>query len=149
VARAVEEGHEIGVHGWRDRPCRRLALDDFVGDLRRSRAALAAHGPAGLYRPGSGLIRRDQRAALRALGQRCVLGSAYVLDGGLPQGRPLAAALARLAAPGAILIAHEGRGRAAAPRMIEDLLRRLRARGLEATTVGDLLAGGPGRRRSG
>ena len=140
VGRAVAEGHEIGNHGWRDRPCRRLALPTFLDDLRRAHAVLSAHAPVSLMRPGSGLIRRDQRRALPGLGYRCVLGSAYLLDAHLPQGRPLAAGLARLAAPGAILIAHEGPGRAGAADMLASLLGRLRARGLAATTVGDLLS---------
>ena len=62
VGRAVAEGHEIGNHGWRDRPCRRLALPTFLDDLRRAHAVLSAHAPVSLMRPGSGLIRRDQRA---------------------------------------------------------------------------------------
>ena len=140
VGRAVAEGHEIGNHGWRDRPCRRLALPTFLDDLRRAHAVLSAHAPVSLMRPGSGLIRRDQRRALPGLGYRCVLGSAYLLDAHLPQGRLVAAGLALLAAPGAILIAHEGPGRAGAADMLASLLGRLRARGLAATTVGDLLS---------
>jgi peptidoglycan/xylan/chitin deacetylase (PgdA/CDA1 family) len=139
VDRAVAEGHELGNHGWRDRPTRRLPLPAFVDDLRRTHAVLSAHAPVSLMRPGSGLIRRDQRDALPGLGYRCVLGSAYLLDAQLPQGRRLAGALARLAAPGAIVILHEGAGRIRAPAMVAALLERLAARGLAATTVGDLL----------
>jgi peptidoglycan/xylan/chitin deacetylase (PgdA/CDA1 family) len=142
VARAVAEGHELGNHGWRDRPARGLPLAAFADDLRRTHAVLAEHAPVRLMRPGSGLIRRDQRAALPGLGYRCVLGSAYLWDAQLPQGPRLAAALARLGAPGAIVILHEGPGRARAPAMLGALLERLAARGLAATTVGDLLSGG-------
>jgi peptidoglycan/xylan/chitin deacetylase (PgdA/CDA1 family) len=148
AGRAVAEGHELGNHGWRDRPSRRLPLHAFVDDLRRTHAVLGAHAPVRLMRPGSGLIRRDQRAALPALGYRCVLGSAYLIDAQLPQGPRLAAALARLAAPGAIVILHEGEGRTRAPAMLAALLERLAARGLTATTVGDLLRQSPGDGRS-
>ena len=139
VDRAVAEGHELGNHGWRDRPTRRLPLPAFVDDLRRTHAVLSAHAPVSLMRPGSGLIRRDQREALPGLGYRCVLGSAYLPDAQLPQGPRLAGALAGLAAPGAIVILHEGAGRIGAPAMVAALLARLAARGLAATTVGDLL----------
>jgi peptidoglycan/xylan/chitin deacetylase (PgdA/CDA1 family) len=137
--RAVAEGHELGNHGWRDRPTRRLPLPAFVDDLRRTHAVLSAHAPVSLMRPGSGLIRRDQRDALPDFGYRCVLGSAYLLDAQLPQGPRLAAALARLAVPGGIVILHEGPGRTRAPSMVAALLERLAARGLAVTTVGDLL----------
>ncbi len=137
--RAVAEGHELGNHGWRDRPAHRLPLPAFADDMRRTHAVLAAHAPVRFMRPGSGLIRRDQRAALPGLGYRCVLGSAYLWDAQLPQGPRLGAALARLAAPGAIVIVHEGPGRTRAPAMVAALLERLAARGLAATTVADLL----------
>jgi peptidoglycan-N-acetylglucosamine deacetylase len=144
VGRAVAEGHELGNHQWRDRPCRALPLPEFVEDLERTHEVLSRHAPVGLMRPASGLIRRDQRAALRERGYRCVLGSVYLLDAHLRQGRWLAAAMARLAAPGAILVLHEGPGRGRSPRMLAALISSLRARGLEPTTVGELLGpGGP------
>jgi peptidoglycan/xylan/chitin deacetylase (PgdA/CDA1 family) len=139
VRRAVAEGHELGNHQWEDRPCRRLPLPGFEVDLQRTHEVLAAHAPVHLMRPGSGLIRRDQRAALSARGYRCVLGSVYPFDAHLPQGARLARRVVRRASPGAIVILHEGRPeRAGVLEMLAVVLAGLRARGLEATTVSDL-----------
>jgi peptidoglycan/xylan/chitin deacetylase (PgdA/CDA1 family) len=139
VARIVEEGHELGNHQWEDRPCRRLPLAAFVDDLRRTHEVLSEHAPVDLMRPGSGLIRADQREALPALAYRCVLGSVYPLDAHLPQGRALGALAARCAGPGDVLILHEGpRRRTGVVAMLDAALGRLRARGLEATTLAEL-----------
>ena len=143
VARIVDEGHELGNHQWEDRPCRRLPLAAFVDDLRRTHEILSEHAPVDLMRPASGLIRADQREALPALGYRCILGSVYPLDAHLPQAPALGALAARWAGPGDILILHEGpRRRAGVVAVLDAAIRRLRARGLQATTLAELLTPG-------
>ena len=92
---------------------------------------LAEHAPVDLMRPGSGLIRRDQRELLRERGYRCALGSVYPFDAHLPAGRWLVADVLRRARPGAILILHEGRPeRSPVVGMLHRLLSGLRARSL-------------------
>ena len=141
VARLVAEGHELGNHGWDDRPSRVLPPAEFEADLMSAHEVLAEHAPVALMRPGSGLIGAEQRRALRDRGYRCVLGSVYPLDAHLPQGPALGALVARWARPGDIVILHEGpRSRARVVAMLGAALRGLRRRGLEVTTVGDLLA---------
>ncbi|MBE7323084.1 polysaccharide deacetylase family protein [Nocardioides sp. Y6] len=44
VARIVDAGHEVGLHGWRHTSPRMLEVDTLRADLDRSRAALAAAG---------------------------------------------------------------------------------------------------------
>jgi peptidoglycan/xylan/chitin deacetylase (PgdA/CDA1 family) len=141
VARLVDEGHELGNHGWQDRPARALAAAEFEADLMSAHEVLAEHAPVSLMRPGSGLIRADQRRALRRRGYCCVLGSVYPLDAHLPQGPALGALVARWARPGDIVVLHEGpRSRVRVVAMLAAALEGLRERGLEATTVGGLLA---------
>jgi peptidoglycan-N-acetylglucosamine deacetylase len=152
LARAVAEGHELGNHQWRDRPCRSLSLAEFEADLGRTHDVLAEHAPVDLMRPGSGLIRRDQLRVLRERGYRCALGSIYPFDAWLPAGRVLAADVVRRAGPGDVVILHEGRpDRAAVVPMLEALLTGLGTRGLEVTTLADLLSqrGRRGRCRAG
>lgn len=144
VARVVAEGHELGNHGWLDRPCRSLAPAAFADDLTRTHEVLARHARVDLMRPGSGLIRRDQRRVLPERGYRCALGSVYPFDAWLPAGPRLAADVTRRAGPGDVVILHEGRpDRRRVVAVLEAVLPGLRGRGLEITTLGDLLRSRP------
>src|SRR4051812_18603248 len=128
LARIRAEGHEIGNHGWRDERAAALTDGDFEAQLLRAQEVL---GPASLYRPGSGLIRRSQVAIAVRHGYRCVLGSVY------PSAPPVGprpgriAGVLRHARPGAIVTRHEREPLAGA---LEWLLPRLRERGYEVVT---------------
>jgi peptidoglycan/xylan/chitin deacetylase (PgdA/CDA1 family) len=141
VGRAADEGHELGNHLWEDRRSLVLSRAQFERDLLRTHEVLEGRAPVALMRPGGGLIRRDQLAVLERHGYRCVLGSVYPYDAHLPAGRYLAADVARRAAPGSIIILHEGRpDRAPILGLLEILLPRLRRRGFDVTTVSELMA---------
>lgn len=163
VMRAITAaGHEVGNHAWTDRPTWRLARDEFRQDLLRTHALLGRYeseAPAPpapparprLMRPASGWFRQWAPDELRAHGYRLVLGSAYATDTWRPPPAYLRWALTRMARPGAILVLHVGPGRWRTPAVLADVIRGVRAKGLEFATVGELMTQGesarPGDRR--
>ena len=147
----VAAGHEVGNHAWTDRPTWRLPRDEFRRDLLRTAAVLGEYergGPGAprprLMRPASGWFRSWAPDELRAHGYRLVLGSAYATDTLGPPPAYLRWALTRMAVPGAILVLHVGPGRWRTPAVLADLIRDVRAKGLEFATVGELVARGEG-----
>ena len=95
-------------------------------------------------RPASGWFRPWAPDELRAHGYRLVLGSAYATDTLGPPPAYLCWALTRMAVPGAILVLHVGPGRWRTPAVHRELIRGVRAKGLEFATVGELVARGEG-----
>jgi peptidoglycan/xylan/chitin deacetylase (PgdA/CDA1 family) len=144
----VAGGHEVGNHSWTERPTWRLAREEFRRDLLRTEAALRAYAPAAPHdvprfmRPASGWFRRWAPDELRAHGYRLVLGSAYATDTWRPPPAYLRWALTRMARPGAILVMHVGPGRWRTPAVLADVIRGVRAKGLEFATVGELITRG-------
>jgi peptidoglycan-N-acetylglucosamine deacetylase len=144
VARIAAEGHELGNHTWRDEPTWTLPVAEFREKLRTTQRTLAAHGPVRWFRPGSGWPTAGHLAVAEADGLRCVLGSAVAI-GGAGAGTPRTPArLDVLMCRGAILVLHEGTpARRAVAATVDALLTRTSRRGLAATTLSRLVAGGP------
>jgi peptidoglycan/xylan/chitin deacetylase (PgdA/CDA1 family) len=137
VQRAVSEGHEVGNHLWRDERAAGLSDAEFERSLVRTQRALGV--PAASFRPGSGWIGPRKTAIARRHGYRCVLGSIYPYDAQVTLRPRVVADVARRARPGAIIVLHEGRpDRAGVVAAVDDLLRRLHARGYEAVAVREL-----------
>lgn len=144
VRRIVDGGHEVGNHGWFDEPSVGLAQERLVESLRRTDEVLASARPVRLFRPGSGWISRRTVALARQFGYRCVLGSVYPHDTRIRWRGYLVWDIARRARPGAVIVLHEGRpDRARVVAVLDEVLPRLRRRGLRVTTVTDLLSGCP------
>lgn len=145
VVQAVQEaGHEIGNHGWLDRPAGLQTRAQLADDL--SRTASAIEGVTGIrprfMRPGSGWMRPGHLRDVRAGGETVALGSIAVLDLEVRDvERELAFILARLQ-PGAVIVLHEGRAeRAAVLPLLDRLLGELGRRDYECVTLSDLVDG--------
>ncbi|MFQ6170550.1 polysaccharide deacetylase family protein [Oryzobacter sp. R7] len=124
VRAAVAAGHEVGNHGWLDRPTIRLSRTALRADITRTGEAVrrvTGRTPV-LFRPGSGWLTPGQLRDLTALGYRVVLGSVAVLDLTVADvDRELRFLLARVR-PGSVIVLHEG---GAARERVVDLVARL------------------------
>jgi peptidoglycan-N-acetylglucosamine deacetylase len=145
VARIAGEGHELGNHTWRDEPTWTLPVPEFREKLRATQRTLAAHGPVRWFRPGSGWPTAEHLAVAEADGLRCVLGSAVAISGAGAGTARTPARLDVLVRRGAVLVLHEGTPvRRAVAATLDALLTRTSRRGLGATTLSALVAGGSG-----
>lgn len=153
VAAAHAARHDIGNHGWSDRPAALLSRAELRADLGRTATAIAAVTGAEprLVRPGSGWLTPGQLRDVHTAGLTVVLGCVATLDLRVTDlDRELRFIVDRLR-PGAIIVLHEGRGdRAGVVPLLDRLLTEVALRGYEAVTLSELLeAPGAGGRRSG
>ncbi|GAA4414265.1 polysaccharide deacetylase family protein [Fodinibacter luteus] len=142
VAAAHGAGHEIGNHGWLDRPAVLLSRAEFRDDATRTAAAVAsATGtPPRLVRPGSGWFRPGHLHDLRRMGWTLALGSIAPHDLEVADvDRELAFVVDRIR-PGAVVVLHEGRPeRARVVDLLDRLLDELDRRGYAAVTLSRLV----------
>jgi peptidoglycan/xylan/chitin deacetylase (PgdA/CDA1 family)/signal transduction histidine kinase len=158
VRALIDDGHEVGLHGMDHRRLTRLAHGDLEKHLREGRDRLSAitGQPILLFRPPFGAQSLRSYVAVRRLGMVPVVWSADAEDWvDQPTTRVVDRAVGR-ATPGGILLLHEvARPEAGFTAVLQNLdpvqvaagvIEGLRERGLEPTTVSELLAAGPARR---
>jgi peptidoglycan-N-acetylglucosamine deacetylase len=139
--RALADGHELGVHGWRHR--------DMSGDPLRAWAELA-RGKAAIeavtgvtprvYRPPYGESSRRLELAARTLGLVTVTWDVDPRDWEEPGADAIRARVAAGVQPGSIVLLHDDRP-ALGPTAValDGILADLAERGLETVTVSRLL----------
>ncbi len=145
VARAVvEDGHELGNHGWDDAAAVLATREAFRRDLDRTQAAVgeATGREPVVTRPGSGWVRPGQVRDAASRGLTTVLGSLAVRDATVADvDTELRFVLDRVQ-PGSVVVLHEGDpARAGVVDLLDLLLPALAARGYGLVTVSRLLAG--------
>ena len=140
--RIVREGHELGNHFLRDRLTWRLSRPEVRSALAVADSILQGFGSPRWVRPGGGWVDDDLLAAAQGRGYRVALGSVYPFDTALPFPSLLAAFVLRKAAPGAVIVLHDGdeRGERTAA-VLELVLPELRARGYRVVTLSRLVDG--------
>ena len=155
IARA---GHEIALHGLDHRPLPSLSHRDAVRVLLDARARLSAIAdtPIRFYRPPYGAQSLGSWAAARRAGLEIVVWSADAADWEEQTAREVATTASRRLRAGGILLLHERLepGPDGAPvltsfdrvEMASLVLDDIDAAGLDAVTVGELVA--PGARRT-
>jgi peptidoglycan/xylan/chitin deacetylase (PgdA/CDA1 family) len=82
VRRMVDEGHEIGVHGWTHRCVARVGVGRLVGDLRATQRVVERVSGSRVrwYRPPYGVLTTHALAAARRVGLTTVLWSDWGID---------------------------------------------------------------------
>ncbi len=141
----AEAGHELGNHTWEDTPSRKLSSAAFHESLNRTHQILTDAGSGNarevkLFRPAGGLPSEEMVTyAKAALDYQCVLASLYPLDTRVSSSSWIVEAVARRAHRGAIILLHEGRGRARITAILDEVLTRIGA-SYEVTTVSHLLS---------
>ena len=145
LARAAGAGHELANHTYSHLHTVHFTRARLRGDLARAssviEAATSGAARVRLVRPPFGKDRRRTVALGRELGLLTVLWS---VDSGDAMGvgrDEIVASVTAAAAPGAIILMHDGGSeRPATLGALETLLPRLRADGYELVTVSELLA---------
>jgi peptidoglycan/xylan/chitin deacetylase (PgdA/CDA1 family) len=145
VQRAARLG-EVGNHSWSHADLATLNTAPVDRELDQTHQLLASitGQPPTLFRPPYGNLRGAVLQAAARHGYRAVLWSDMVQHTASAPGADTTRLLAH-AAPGQILLAHDGRGdRARVLARLPALLHGLRSDGFELTTVSDLLGLGDG-----
>lgn len=138
--RIVAEGHELGHHMLRDEPSIELPPDSFVAHFERVDAKLEALGGSTLFRPGSGWFDERMVAEASLRGYRTVLGSIYPFDAHLPFPRFASWFVQQQAAPGGIVVLHDGAERGVrTAEVLRRVLPSLQRKGFDVVTVSELL----------
>jgi peptidoglycan-N-acetylglucosamine deacetylase len=152
VRRAVADGHELGVHGWRHRDLSRGTLRAAV-ELARAVAVIRGVGGAAprVFRPPFGATSRRLELAAGALGLLTVTWDVDPRDFEEPGAAAIRGRVLEAVRPGSIVLLHDDRpGLAATAAALDGILDDLEERGLAPVTVSRLLslrAGGGSERR--
>ena len=151
VKRAVQEGHEIALHGDRHWPLAVLPPAGIRGEIERCAAAVAdAAGVQAIhYRPPFGFMMPGQSWYVRHLGYTSVLGDVYPEDPQAPSAEVIVRRVLPRLTSGSILILHDGSpfrfsDRRPTAVALESILAEASAKGLRAVTVRELLSRAPG-----
>lgn len=140
LARIAADGHELASHGYRHRFPNRQDRDELFADLARTEQAIVQVAPApALFRPPGGGYNDGMVTDLALRGYTTVLWSVDPRDWQRSAPSTVAAAVARRAAPGAIVLLHEGEAAANTPQAVGEIIDRLQAAGYRFVTVGELL----------
>jgi peptidoglycan-N-acetylglucosamine deacetylase len=141
VRRAVADGHELGVHGWRHRDLSGEPLR-AAAELTRARAAIrAVTGVAPrVFRPPFGATSRRLALAARALGLVTVTWDVDPRDFEEPGADAIRSRVAAAVRPGSIVLLHDDRpGLAPTAAALDGILDDLERRSLAPVTVSELL----------
>jgi peptidoglycan/xylan/chitin deacetylase (PgdA/CDA1 family) len=141
AAAVATAGQETASHGYRHLYPNRLPREKFLADLALAEEAIAAASgtrPA-LYRPPGGGYNDKLIDELALRGYTTVLWSVDPRDWEKRGAAQTAADVVRRAAPGAIVLLHEGDYAANTPAAVALLIDRLAAEGYGFVTVGELL----------
>src|SRR3954447_21004665 len=146
VTRAVADGHEIGIHGWRHRDLSGRPLRAWA-ELARGKATVGAVARVTprIFRPPYGATSRELALAARTLGLVTVTWDVDPCDFAEPGADAIAARVRAGARPGSIVLLHDDRpALGATAAALDAILDDLAARGLAAVTLSRLLGLGSG-----
>ena len=141
LRRAVDEGHEIGVHGWSHRDHRDDPVARAADAARTADAVEAVCGVRPrLFRPPFGLTNSRLNKALAAHGLTTILWDVDPRDVEEPGACVIYVRILSAIYPGSIVLLHDDREELAPTAdAVDGVLARLRRRGWPAVTVSDLL----------
>lgn len=133
-------GQEIASHGYRHKFPNKQPREELYADLIRFEAVVAAVGARPtLFRPPGGGYNDLLVADLAARGYTTILWSIDPRDWERLSSAQIANTIVRQAAPGSIVLLHEGECAVNTPAAIAAVIDRLRGEGYEFVTVGELL----------
>ena len=140
VRRIIEGGHEIANHMTRDETSHKLAPTEFCRALHEADSVLSEFGALRWWRPGSGRFDERMVSSAERLGYETALGSIYPYDGTIASAPYAIWLILRRVEPGSVVVLHDGgaRGRRTVA-VLEEVLPRLGARGLQVVTLSELV----------
>ena len=107
--RLIDDGHEIGNHGWRDEKAIHLSRGELQQQIIDTQNIITNYTSVRnkWFRPGSGFFNRTMIQICSNLGYRLVLGSIYPHDPQIPLPRLNSFYIKQKLFPGAIVILHD------------------------------------------
>ncbi|MDR7868422.1 MAG: polysaccharide deacetylase family protein [Sporomusaceae bacterium] len=141
VAREAADGHEIAVHGYHHSSLARLNRKDINAELAAAEKAIGREAAARpvLFRPPGGLYSDVVVAAARNRGYTLVLWDIDPHDWARPPVDSVVGTVLKRAAPGSIVLLHDGQYPLPTAKALAIIIDRLRADGYELVTVSELL----------
>lgn len=140
LAAIVADGHEIGNHGYSHLFLQKLGSTEFLNDVRRAETVIAPiAGHPVLFRPPGGGYNDALLGDLSRLGYSTILWSIDPRDWEGGQADRTVSLVTKAAAPGSIVLLHEGGWAKGTPQAVAVIIDRLRAEGYSLVTVGELL----------
>lgn len=126
----IDDGHTLGNHLKTTKACSKLSFEEFRSDFDACAALLEPMQKARYFRPASDFGTSKQIAYVRSRGYQAFMGAAFPLDHWVSAPVVLTRLTSWLAAPGAIVILHDGsvRGRTTAE-VLDRLIPRLKTAG--------------------
>lgn len=149
--RIVAEGHVLANHTWQHSYLQNFHLHEWqITEISRAEQAIervTGQASARMYRPPVGLKTGDQARAIMALGLEMVTWSVHSRDTLDPDPVAMAGRVLRNIRSGDIVLLHDGDRvpgrRRSCPDAVRLILEGLRAKGLRAVTVPELLGHAP------
>lgn len=140
--RCVAAGHELANHQMSDTPAVVLPDDVLETRLRDADERLNRFTTPVWFRPGGGIGTERSQAVAEQLGYRTALGSVFSFDSHLTSVRFHTAYVAGRTEAGDIVVMHDRgeRGQRTAT-VLNEVLPKLKKRGLTAVTLSDLVEG--------
>jgi peptidoglycan/xylan/chitin deacetylase (PgdA/CDA1 family) len=141
IERMAAEGHEIGNHMTADEMSVRLSPEEFARKLRGAHDALSPYAAVRWFRPASGWFNGRMIEQMRQLDYRLAMGSVFPFDTHLDWPGFSSWLVRTRSGPGSVIVLHDGGERGANTHAaLAEILPALRAQGLAAVTLSELLA---------
>lgn len=149
--RIVAEGHVLANHSWQHSYLQNFRLREWqtseIGRAEHAIVEVAGRPSTRLYRPPVGMKTGDQARAIGALGLEVIAWSVHSRDTINPDPTSMARRVLRNIRGGDIVLLHDGDRvpgrRRTCPEAVRLILEGLRAKGLRAVTVPELLGRTP------
>lgn len=136
--RLIEDGHEIGNHGWRDEKAVYLSQNALQQQILDTENIISNYTSLNKkwFRPGSGFFNRTMIQLCNNLGYRLALGSVYPHDPHMPHPRLNSFFIEHKLYPGAIIILHD---RFATIETLERVLPAIKKQAYHIITLTELI----------
>jgi len=144
IKQIAAEGHLVASHSW-DHP-KRIGLEEWRAQIQRTRDAILKAGvtPSPYLRPPHGIINKAVKQACAEQGLTIVLYTLLSSDWTLPGKDQLVRQVVGKLAPGGIVVLHDGGGdRRETVEALPEIIRGLRAKGLQLARLDELLGADP------
>lgn len=139
VRRIVDEGHELGNHGFQEEAAILLSRDQLERSIDSTRAVLSAFQKPRWFRPGSGLVDGGMVEIAQRKDHQIALGSVYPFDSTIERSDFSAWFILRHVQPGSIIVLHDhGENGRRSARTLRRVLPELTRRGYRVVTLSNL-----------
>lgn len=140
LAKAVADGHEIGLHGYTHKLFTRLSEAEITEEMDRIDKLVASVAPpATLFRPPGGAYNAQILDMARRRGLQTIMWNIDTRDWARPGVDSVVNNVMKNVRPGSIILMHDGQYPLPTAEAIGIIIDRLKAQGYQFVTVSELL----------